>query len=307
MVNTLTEDFESFINIISLNKELKNDISIKHKTLTNMIKHNHPEDYSINRTRISGSYGKGTEINEYDLNKNPDVDIVVILDTEIDSVDKINGDFYNYLINKKSNVVQEVRQQSNSIGLKYKNIDVDIVFAKDLDNDSIKITSNKSHSWIDSNCLKQIDYMNKQNQKYRFGYKNLMKLFKYLNKEIINNKLRSYTLEMLIHQCIPSNRVDLTIWAAFSETLGNISKLTNIEQIKDCCDKNKKGYDDSDIDIFPYFKNEIYNIYIKSLEALHGDRKKWEEIFENRFPEQPNQKVVNNNQYDKKHTPWYNE
>lgn len=308
MVKTLTEDFDTFIDIIDQDKKIKNDIIDKHTSLTDMIKQDHPKGYNINRTRISGSYGKNTEIKEFDPNKNPDVDIVIILDTEIDDVKQINKDFYDYLIDKKASVVQEVRQQSNSIGLKYKNIDVDIVLAKDNKDGSIKITSDKKQSWIDSNCLKQIDYMTEQNKKYTtFGYKKLMKLFKYLNKEILNNKIKSYTLEMLIHQCVPSNRVDLKIWNAFSETLGNIVNLESIEDIKDCCDSAKNGYDDKDKNIFSHFKNEIFELYKKSLDAINGDRKKWEEIFGNRFPVQPEQKVKNNNQYDKKQTPWCDE
>ena len=308
MVKTLTEDFDAFIDIIDQDKKIKNDIIDKHTSLTDMIKQDHPKGYNINRTRISGSYGKNTEIKEFDPNKNPDVDIVIILDTEIDDVRQINKDFYDYLVDKKASVVQEVRQQSNSIGLKYKNIDVDIVLAKDNKDGSIKITSDKKQSWIDSNCLKQIDYMTEQNKKYTtFGYKKLMKLFKYLNKEILNNKIKSYTLEMLIHQCVPSNRVDLKIWNAFSETLGNIVNLESIEDIKDCCDSAKNGYDDKDKNIFSHFKNEIFELYKKSLDAINGDRKKWEEIFGNRFPVQPEQKVKNNNQYDKKQTPWCDE
>lgn len=308
MVKTLTEDFDAFIDIIDQDKKIKNDIIDKHTSLTDVIKQDHPKGYNINRTRISGSYGKNTEIKEFDPNKNPDVDIVIILDTEIDDVKQINKDFYDYLIDKKASVVQEVRQQSNSIGLKYKNIDVDIVLAKDNKDGSIKITSDKKQSWIDSNCLKQIDYMTEQNKKYTtFEYKKLMKLFKYLNKEILNNKIKSYTLEMLIHQCVPSNRVDLKIWNAFSETLGNIVNLESIEDIKDCCDSAKNGYDDKDKNIFSHFKNEIFELYKKSLDAINGDRKKWEEIFGNRFPVQPEQKVKNNNQYDKKQTPWCDE
>lgn len=307
MVKTLTEDFNTFIDSISLNKKLKKDIIDKHTSLTNMIKQEHPDGYNINRTRISGSYGKNTEINEFDSNKNPDVDVVIILDTDNDNVQQINKDFYNYLIDKKSTVVQKIRQQSNSIGLKYKNIDVDIVLAKDNNDGSIKITSNKKQVWIDSNCLKQIEYMRKQNKKYTtFGYEKLMKLFKYLNKEVLNNKIKSYTLEMLIHQCVPTNRVDLKIWNAFSETLGNIVNLESIEDIKDCCDSNKAGYDDKDNAGFIHFKNEISELYKKSLDAINGDRKKWEEIFGPRFPKQPNQKIENNNQYDKKQTPWCN-
>ena len=59
--------------------------------------------------------------------------------------------------------------------------------------------------------------------------------------------------------------------------------------------------------IFSHFKNEIFELYKKSLDAINGDRKKWEEIFGNRFPVQPEQKVKNNNQYDKKQTPWCDE
>lgn len=304
MVNSLTEDFNSFIDLISLDKKLKDDIISKHTSLTDMLKEEHPEPYKIIKTRISGSYGKNIEINEYDPNKNPDVDIVVILDAEIEDVDQINNDFYNYLVDKKSAVVQEVKLQSNSIGLKYKNIDVDIVLAKENNDGSIKITSNKKHTWIDSNCLRQIDYMTAQNQKYGFGYKSLMKIFKYINKEILQNKIKSYTLEMLIHKCVPNNRVDLKIWTAFSETLGNIVKLESIEDIKDCCDSSKKGYDDKDIKNFLSFQTEINKLYKKSLEAIDGNRKKWEEIFGSKFPNQPNIKVENNNQYDKKQTPW---
>ena len=195
MVKTLTEDFNSFINTISLDQKLKDDIIGKHTHLTDMIKQDPPKGYSINKTRISGSYGKDTEINEFDSNKNPDVDIVAILDADIDDVQKINKDFYDYFKDKKASVVQEVRLQSNSIGLKYKNIDVDIVLAKENNNNdgSIKITSDKKQSWIDSNCLRQIDYMTNQNKKYTtFGYKKLVKLFKYLNKEILNKRLLPY-------------------------------------------------------------------------------------------------------------------
>ena len=218
MVKTLTEDFETFIDTISLDKKLKNDIIDKHTSLTNMIQEDQPDGYNINRTRISGSYGKDTEINEFDPNKNPDVDIVVILDTDLDNVEQIHKDFYDYLVDNFSSVVQEVRQQSNSIGLKYKNIDVDIVLAKDNEDGSIKITSDKLQTLIYSNCLRQLDYKTEQNKYYTtFGYKKLMKLFKYLNKEVLNNKIKSYTLEMLVHQCVPTNRVDLKILNAFSE------------------------------------------------------------------------------------------
>ena len=66
----------------------------------------------------------------------------------------------------------------------------------------------------------------------------------------------------------------------------------------------KPGYDDKDKNSFLSFKEEINILYKKSLEAISGDRKKWEEIFGGRFPEQPDKKVENNNQYDKKQTPW---
>lgn len=305
MGNSLTEDFNSFINTISLDKKLKDDIIDKHTNLTNMIKKEHPDKYVIDRTRISGSYGKDIEINEFDPNKNPDVDIVILLDTDENDVDKINKDFFGFLKEKKKNEVQEVRQQSNSIGLKYKNIDVDIVLAKDKKDKVIEITSNKKHEWIESNCLKQIDYINEKNQKYTsFSYKELMKLFKYLNKKVLNNSIKSYTLEMLVHQCIPNNRVGLRIWMAFSETLGNISNLNSIEDIYDCCDPSKKGFDEADIEKFSNFKEEISTLYQKSLDALNGNRKLWEEIFGNRFPKQPNQIVENKDNYDKKQTPW---
>ena len=48
-------------------------------------------------------------------------------------------------------------------------------------------------------------------------------------------------------------------------------------------------------------------LHQKSLEAINGDRKKWEEIFGDRFPEQTDKQVENNNQYDEKQTPWCHE
>lgn len=305
MEKKLSEDFDNFINKISLNQVLKDDIINKHTSLTSMIKEDPPEGYDIIKTRISGSYGKKIEINEYDPNKNPDVDIVLIINSNKDDPITIINDFYNYLKDKKANVVKEVRIQSNSIGLKYKNIDVDIVLAKENSDGSLRIASNKHNCWVDSNCLKQIDYMNLQSNKYTtFKYRDMMKLFKYLNKEILNTKIKSFTLEMLIHLCIPTPSVDLTLWKAFSDTLGKMVALKQIDDIKDCCDYNKNGYDEKDRISFAKFQAEIKILYDKSILALNGNRKKWEEIFGDRFPEQPNIVVKNNNKTNASQTPW---
>ena len=305
MEKKLSEDFDNFINKISLNQVLKDDIINKHTSLTSMIKEDPPEGYDIIKTRISGSYGKKIEINEYDPNKNPDVDIVLIINSNKDDPITIINDFYNYLKDKKANVVKEVRIQSNSIGLKYKNIDVDIVLAKENSDGSLRIASNKHNRWVDSNCLKQIDYMNLQSNKYTtFKYRDMMKLFKYLNKEILNTKIKSFTLEMLIHLCIPTPSVDLTLRKAFSDTLGKMAVLKQIDDIKDCCDYNKNGYDEKDRISFANFQAEIKILYDKSILALNGNRKKWEEIFGDRFPEQPNIVVKNNNKTNTSQTPW---
>ena len=150
-----------------------------------------------------------------------------------------------------------------------------------------------------------IDYMKEQSRKYTtFNYRELMQLFKYLNKEVLKNKIKSYTLEMLVHQCVPSCRVNLKLWNAFSETLGRISNINNIEDIKDCCDSSKKGYDEKDVNTFSSFREEIATLYELSLDALNGNRKKWEEIFGDRFPKQSKQKVENQNSCDETQTPW---
>lgn len=304
----LTEDFNSFVEEISLNRIKVDDIISKHNNLTNMIKDNPPEKYEIVKTRLSGSYAKHTVLNEYDITKKTDVDVIIVINTNEEDVDVINDDFLSYLKSKKENVVSEIRQQSNSIGLIYSNISVDIVLAKETNNKGgIRITSNKRHDWVESNSLLQIDYMKKRKSEYEgFSYYSLMKLFKYLNKEVLDVKLKSYTLEQLVHQCSPKPRVGLRLYQAFAETLDNISKLSTISDIRDCCDKNKDGYDEKDINIFDLFLSEIRGISQLAGEAISGNRKKWEEIFGNRFPTQPSIQVKCGVNYDKKQTPWSN-
>ena len=304
MINTLTNDFDSFIKEISLNQKEIDDIIEKHNNLTTMLKKEPPKGYKILKTRLSGSYAKHTVLNEYDKSKLPDVDIVIIIESNKKSVDEINRDFLNYFKIKKGKVVSEIRQQSNSISLIYSNISVDIVIAV-FDGENLKITSHKMHNWILSNCIKHIEYMTKRNNEYEgFSYYDLMKLFKFLNKEKINNKIKSYTLEQLVHMCAPKNRVGLRLYQAFSETLLNISNIESISNIRDCCDNNKKGYDDKDTLNFKLFIYEI-NKYAKlSRKALAGDRKQWNEIFGEKFPIQTHNIVKNKGQYDKKQTPW---
>ena len=174
-----------------------------------------------------------------------------------------------------------------------------------LKDDKLKICSNKKHDWISSNALIHIDYMIKKNKEYEgFSYYSLMKLFKYLNKEQLNNKLKSYTLEQLIHKCCPIPTVGLRLYQAFAKTLDNIKEISSITEIRDCCDEDKDGYDENDVLIFDPFKEEIANYSDLAKEALDGNRKKWEEIFGDRFPCQPNEIVKDEANYDKSHTPW---
>lgn len=307
MNNSLTNDFEKFIKSISLNDTLIDDIISKHNSLSEMIINNPPTGYKIYKKRLSGSYAKHIVLNETDKTKKPDVDMILIIETDEEDIFTISNDFLEYLKDKKGKVVVEVRQQSNSIGILYKNIDVDIVLAKiddKNDENKIRIVSTKNNSWIPSNCLKQIEFMKEQSKRYAFDYRGLMKLFKYLNKERLNNSLKSYTLEMLIHKCVPAPKVGQRIFQVFVDTLDNITKIDDISQIKDCCDNNKLGYDAKDALIFQSFKNEISCICECAKAALNGDRKKWEEIFGDKFPIQPQEKVENNNIYDKSQTPW---
>lgn len=231
---------------------------------------------------------------------------MLVLETDIDDVETINSDFLSYLQEKKGAVVEEVRQQSNSIGVLYKNIDVDIVLAKDK-TDGIKITSNKSKSWLDSNCLNQVDFMTGQNKKYSFNYRNLMKLFKYLNKECLSTSVKSYTLEMLVHQCVPALKSGQRLYELFADTLQNIVDIKRVDDIRDCCDSSLKGFDEKDLYSFSLFKDEMDILSSKAQDSIVGNRKKWEEIFGDDFPKQPNTIITNNNSYDKKQTPWYNE
>lgn len=306
-MNTLTEDFDIFVKKITLNKTKVDDIIAKHNELTDMIKNDVPDGYEIIKTRLSGSYAKNTVINEYDPNKKPDVDIIVLISKTSKSVEEINKDFLSYFVDKKGKIVSDIRQQSNSIGLIYSNISADIVIAEYIDetNEIIEITSHKKEKWIESNSLRHVNYMCEKNKKYEgFSYYSLMKLFKYINKEILINPVKSFTLEQLVHHCVPNPSVGLRIYQAFAYTLENISKLTSITEIKDCCDASKDAYDDKDIINFPSFLNEICIISSYAQEALDGNRKNWERIFGDRFPEQPEQKIELGVKYDKSQTPW---
>ena len=254
-MNKITDDFDEFIEEISLNESLKKDIISKHNSLGDMIKKEAPDGYTIERILLSGSYAKHTVLNEYDKDKKPDVDMIVIIKDENQDVDTVNSDFLTYFKDKKGSVVSEIRQQSNSIGLIYSNISVDIVIATyDEQKETLKIASNKKHTWVESNALKHIGYMKDKKATYEgFSYYSLMKLFKYLNKEIYKTKIKSYTLEQLIHLCTPYPSVGTRLHQAFVETVNNISKLSSIYEIRDCCDNSKKGYDDNDIDVFEDF------------------------------------------------------
>lgn len=305
-MNSIIDDFDSFIEKISLNKDKCKDIESKFNEISSIINEKENKDYSIIDVILSGSYGKKTTINEYDPEKKPDVDIIVLIDNKKLNSDKVNNDFYSFFKEKKKNVVQDLRIQSNSIGLVYSNISVDVVigFKKD-SSDIIMISSDKNNDWIESNCILHKKYMEKKSKEYeRFDYRDLMKLFKYFNKEILNNSLKSFTLEQLIHQSCPKPSVDLTICKAFYETLLNISRLKSIDELRDCCFNEKKGYDDKDIEVFDAFIEEIKDYIILTEQALNGDRKKWELVFGERFPKQVNEKVINNYEYDKKQTPW---
>lgn len=304
MYNSVQKDFDDFIKKITLNKKEKEDIIEKHNHLTDMVKQAPPVGYKIVKTRLSGSYAKHTVLNEYDETKLPDVDVILLIEANDKSVDDINSDFLTYFEAKKGKVALNVRQQSNSIGIIYSNISVDMVIGV-IENDILKITSDKKHDWLETNCLKHIEYMEARNKDYEgFCYYDLVKLIKYLNKEVLEHKLKSYTLEQVIHQCAPKDSVGLRIYQAFSKTLDNISNLTSITDIRDCCDKNKNGYDEKDEEIFVEFIEEIRNYYQMSQEALTGNRKKWQEIFGERFPEQPNTIVKNEGEYDKTQTPY---
>ncbi len=304
MNNTLTSDFNKFIETISLDAKDEEDIKRKHNNLTNMIMNDKSTGYKILKTRLSGSYAKHTVLNEYNVDKLPDVDVIVIIDECDKNVDEINDDFLKYFKEKKGKVTSNIRQQSNSIGIIYSNISVDMVIGK-IKNNELKICSNKKHTWISSNALMHIDYMIKKNKEYEgFSYYSLMKLFKYLNKEQLNNKLKSYTLEQLIHKCCPIPTIGLRLYQAFEKTLSNIKKISSITDIRDCCDESKVGYDDKDILVFEGFIEEIANYSDLARKAIEGDRKKWEDIFGDRFPRQPNKIVKNEANYDKSQTPW---
>ena len=184
--------------------------------------------------------------------------VILEVNSETDFVAK-NENFQNFV-----NELAEIIIDSNA-----KTMDEALNLEKDGEKISDKVIAitSKIGEKISFRRFEVVEKTDSQNKKYTtFGYKKLMKLFKYLNKEVLNNKIKSYTLEMLVHQCIPTNRVDLKIWNAFSETLGNIAELKNIEDINDCCDSSKKGYDDKDKNGFIYFKEEINELYKKSLD-----------------------------------------
>lgn len=301
-VNKITDDFDDFVKRITLNEKEKNDIIAKHNSLSSMIKEDTPEGYEVDRINLSGSYAKHTVLNEKDDDKLPDVDMIVILKNPPTS-DKTNKDFLDYFIDKKAKVTKDIRQQSNSIGLIYSGISVDVVLAKE-ENGKLFIASDKEDCWIESNALVHVEYMKEQQRKYEINYHSLMKLFKYLNKYIIDNKIKSYTLEMLIHQVVPKYKVDQTLPEVFKDALGNILDIKKIADIRDCSDENKEGYDKKDEDKFSDFQNELEKLYDLAVSACNGLRKDWEKIFGEDFPKQPNIKVENNNSYKKNQTPW---
>ena len=101
-MNKITDDFEHFIDKISLNETLKEDIISKHTSLKNMIESDPPEGYTIEKIRLSGSYAKHSVLNEYDENKMPDVDMIVIIKDTGKNVDTINSDFLDYFKEKKT-------------------------------------------------------------------------------------------------------------------------------------------------------------------------------------------------------------
>lgn len=304
----ITEDFDTFVDKITLNADKVNDIIAKHNSLTNMIKSNPPVNYKVYKTRLSGSYAKHTTLNETDETKKPDVDVVLYIETEKEDVGDINSDFLEYFKDKKMSVTSDIRQQSNSIGLIYSGISVDFVIAKCDEKDNLRITCHKNNEWIDTNAIKQVDFMSDRKKQYEsFNYHSLMKLFKYLNKERLNNSLKSYTLEQLVHTCVPSPKLGQTLPQMFVDTLESITKLSTIDDIKDSCDKNKTGYDEKDKSIFPFFKEEMVLVYNNAKKALNEDDKIWEDIFGDLFPKQQSTKREFIGNIDKTHTPWCDE
>lgn len=301
-INRITDDFDTFVKKITINEKEKQDIIDKHNNLSKMLMEDTPEGYEIDRINLSGSYAKHTVLNEQDKDKLPDVDMIVILKKSSTS-SKTNKDFLDYFINKKGKVTQNIRQQSNSIGLIYSGISVDIVLAKE-ENGKLFIASNKEGNWIESNALVHVEYMKKQQKKYEINYHSLMKLFKYLNKYVLNNKIKSYTLEMLVHQAVPKYKVDQTLPEVFKDTLGNIVSIKTINDIRDCSDSTKCGYDKKDEGRFNNFQKELEQLYNLAISACNGCRKDWEKIFGEDFPKQPYIKVENNNSYKKNQTPW---
>lgn len=302
IVNKITDDFDNFVKKITINEKEKRDIIFKHNNLSDMIKGDTPEGYEVDRINLSGSYAKHTVLNEKDNQKLPDVDMIIILQNPPTS-DKTINDFFNYFIEKKEKVTQNIRRQSNSIGLIYSGISVDIVLAKE-ENGKLFIASDKEGNWIESNALVHVNYMKEQQRKYEINYHGLMKLFKYLNKYVIDNKLKSYTLEMLIHQAVPKYKVDQTLPEIFKDTLRNILDIKEVTDIRDCSDETKVGYDKKDENRFSCFQNELKELYSLAVEACDGLRKNWEKIFGDDFPKQPDIKVENMNSYKKNQSPW---
>ncbi len=302
MTNRITDDFDNFVRKITINEKERKDIIFKHNSLSNMIKTDTPEGYEVDRINLSGSYAKHTVLNEKDNRKLPDVDMIVVLNRPPAS-DKTINDFLNYFILKKEKVTKNIRRQSNSIGLIYSGISVDIVLAKE-ENGKLFIASDNEGRWIESNALVHVDYMKRQQEKYEINYHGLMKLFKYLNKYVVENKLKSYTLEMLIHQAVPKYKVDQTLPEVFKDTLGNILNIQDVTDIRDSSDETKAGYDKKDEKRFGGFQKELKEFYTLAVEACDGLRKNWEKIFGEDFPKQPDVKVDNNNNYKTNQSPW---
>ena len=142
--------------------------------------------------------------------------------------------------------------------------------------------------------------MEKRAKKYEINYYGLMKIFKYLNKNILRNSLKSYTLEMLVHQCVPEYKVGQTIPQMFRDTMQSICSIDRVNEIRDCYDSSKNGYDNKDVENFDKFKAEITVLSEMAVEALAGKRFLWEKIFGDMFPRQPSIKIVDKNIYDKR-------
>ncbi len=303
-MNKISDDFNNYIDSITIAQRDIDDIVAKHNSFREMIQKNPPEGYSIERIRLSGSYAKGLVVKDEDKKSKPDVDMIIIFKNMNYNISKIATDIEKYLNEKKGNISKNIRKQSNSFRVEYENIDLDIVIAREI-NGKLEIASFKNNTWQESNCLKQVDYYKNINDNYKYDYKGLMKIFKYMNKNILKYSIKSYTMEMFVNQCVPKSSI-MSIQEAVLETLIEMNRITNIAEIKDCVDKNKSGYDIKDFFHFSSFKAEISLICGTMEMALNGNRKLLEEIFGEKFPKQNDVIVKDRSTHEKKHTPYCN-